>query len=357
MIRTVSFVLGVLIAASSAYYIVFWGYFNVDVFQYIQPADIIKGIAYPIKESYSWLSFLAIEFVAATLYALYSSGREENLSQPRAVAYYSRAIKFLFYATVSAFSLAVVCGIIGIDIVREKFYLQYAVSLSNLAIPLIVSTIILACLMLEAKDKLTRLKNNEPYEAQGELVKVLDLILIAFASYFFVAEISYGMINSRKIEARMSYDYVLANKILAKDGVGMNDTLIYLGAISDRYVFLKRDKPAYFIIDKYHLPVLLVNHDSKKNRDLSILDESLRKAKKHTIIIYVVYIIGLLFGLIVLYKLFILVLENIIGRSIIKNYNEIAKEDRVDEIRKRINKWLKKKIALRKRKLREQSVR
>ncbi|MGI4742932.1 MAG: hypothetical protein ACRYG7_47890, partial [Janthinobacterium lividum] len=246
MIRTTSFILGFLIAASSVYYVVFWGYFNIDVFQYIQAADIVKGLAYPVKDSYDWLLFLSLEFVAAIFYALYSNGREGNLNQWMAIIYYRRAVELLFKTTVSTFIIALVCSIIFYNIVTDKSCLWYAVSLSNLTIPLVVVTIILAYLMLKYKDKLRRLENNEQGETQSELVTVLNIIIISFTAYFFASEVSYGMINSRKIDARMSYDYVVTNEDWIKKGdwinggVDVNDTLIYLGAISDRYVFLKK---------------------------------------------------------------------------------------------------------------------
>jgi Ca2+/Na+ antiporter len=358
MIRTLSFTLGFLIAASSVYYVVFWGHFNIDVFQYIQAPDIIKGLAYPVKDSYDWLLFLSLEFVVTVFYVLYSNSKEDDLNHWMAIVYYRRAIELLFKATVSVFSIALICGVIFYTMVTNNACLQYAVSLSNLTVPLVVITGILAYLMLETKNKLRRLKNNEPSETQSELVTVLNILIISFTMYFFASEISYGMINSRKIDARMSYDYVVTNGDWIKEGnwlkggANINDTLIYLGAISDRYVFLKKDKPSYFVVDKYHLPVLLINHDSRKNKDLSIWDESIKGIKRNTSVQYVLCAICVLF-IIYFYKLVVWALEKIAKVFNFKNYNEMTFEDMPNEVRKMINKWLKKRLASRKRKLRK----
>ncbi|MGI4736642.1 MAG: hypothetical protein ACRYG7_15830, partial [Janthinobacterium lividum] len=116
---------------------------------------------------------------------------------------------------------------------------------------------------------------------------------------------------------------------------------------------LKKDKPAYFIVDKYHLPILLINHNSKKNNDLSIWGESMKSVKRHVLIPVFVYVIFLLFATFIFYKLFIWILGKLIGVFIVKNYNTIAEKDKANEVRKAINKYFKKRIALRKRKLRK----
>ena len=88
------------------------------------------------------------------------------------------------------------------------------------------------------------------------ITSLLDLFLQYSAALLSVNAIIAGQEEARASHSGREYNYVLAED-LPRDKVATTEPyLIYLGAISEKYIFLDRKGNERFIIDKGELPVL-----------------------------------------------------------------------------------------------------
>ncbi|HEX8350378.1 MAG TPA: hypothetical protein VF598_10485, partial [Hymenobacter sp.] len=104
MIKSTAIVIGLLFVISSSYYLSFWSRLNIDVFQYIEIEDIIKGVAYSLRTAISWFAIvISMITIAVAL--------EKFKAEPKKRIYYKlKEIKLFYYVMGITFALCIAFG-------------------------------------------------------------------------------------------------------------------------------------------------------------------------------------------------------------------------------------------------------
>lgn len=280
MIKSLSVVLAYLFFLSSAYYLTFYGTFNIDIFQYLTAEDMVKGVLYPLKYSIYFLVFI---FFALLISLIPESNTHKDSTWINQV--YQRA-RIYFGINVSLF-ISVILGVIS------YWYLQKdnPETIANLECTVISVAICIAMIATMiywsinnkyrnensteqdgestvSADKENVVKNTieqatKQKEASGILLLV-DYMVIGVAFYLLASALGFGILNAKKIKDSIEYDYVVGKEVKA-DSLKLNPIeAVYLGAVGDKYLFSDKKELGthYVVIDKAKLPVLSIRHCS-----------------------------------------------------------------------------------------------
>jgi hypothetical protein len=227
-----------LFGLSTAYYLSFWSYFNVNVLQYMAVEDIIKGIAYPLRFAGGLVVGLVL-FTVLSASLAFLFGKSQHVQKSGLAislgntllaggAYYFFADNWLLGMILSiALSVLVMALYYTMDTVHNA---QVAAASTPLATT-----------------------------AEHPITTLFDLFLQYSAVLLSINAIIAGQVEARAIHSGRAYNYILAED-LPRDKIATTEPyLIYLGAISEKYIFLDRKGNERFIIDKGELPVLRVH--------------------------------------------------------------------------------------------------
>jgi len=247
-IKSTAFILGYLFAIATAYYLSFWSYFDIDIFQFISIEDIIKGIAYPLRFADIGLIFIFLFFVV--LYTLIGLTK------------YDTSTRWFVIIILSSLS------ILAARLLHNFKYLN-ASPLTGVAITALL-TMLLIVIYLVSNDAYEADKKKAD-EAGGDFVDEHPAIkfrnfIISFSLIFFpINAIIAGQVNARDIHDGKNYNYVMRQD-LPKDKISIRyDYLIFLGAISEKYIFINKNENERFVFDKEELKALRIIHYNINN--------------------------------------------------------------------------------------------
>jgi hypothetical protein len=265
-IKSTAFILGYLFAVATAYYLSFWSYFDIDVFQFISVEDIIKGIAYPLRFADIGLIGIFLFFVIVfTIIAL---------------------IKF---DTLTRWVAVVIIAIIITPALWVLYYFKYsnASAMAGLGITTLVTMLLIVLYQISddahEEDKKNAAAKNKTFTNEHPLV-VFRNTLISFSLIFFpINAIIAGQVNARDIHDGKKYNYIMRQDLPQEKVKIRFDFLIFLGAVSEKYIFLNKNEDERFVIDKDELPTLRVNHfDSSDKESVNHLSANLLAQSQDT---------------------------------------------------------------------------
>jgi hypothetical protein len=249
-VKSTAFVLGYLFAVATAYYLSFWGYFDIDAFQFISVEDIIKGIAFPLR--YADVGILGIIVFFLIVYTMVALSKFDKPTKRFLIGL------LLFHVAPAALVL---------------YYFKYsnASLLAGLAITGLLTMLIIVIYLIaddahgESKKKVVDAKKT--FTDKHPSIEFRNFI-VPFALIFFpINAIIAGQVNARDIFDGKKYNYML-HQDLPKDKINMRyDYLIFLGAVSEKYIFINSNESERFIIDKSELPVLRIHHFDASNKE------------------------------------------------------------------------------------------
>lgn len=256
MIKSVSVVLGYLFTLSSVYYLVYFGGLQIDVFQYMSIDDIIKGIVYPLKVSVSF--FIIVTIILSTGFVVgYIS--EESKQTGKVNRKFKRS--FLLYSMIGLFINALTMSILCYYRLSEGDTKNTDLIASSAALGFATFSMMAYGL---ADDQFNSYKKEaNDLARQDGLEKVLNYVVLGVAIYFLASSISFGMLNVNRLKKGKEYDYTTGIKGINVDSLGLNShRLIYLGAISDKYLFsdIKNIGKQHIVLDKEMVPALNIIH-------------------------------------------------------------------------------------------------
>jgi hypothetical protein len=249
-IKSTAFILGYLFAIATAYYLSFWSNFDIDVFQFISVEDIIKGIAYPLR--FADIGIIGIFLFFVILYGAIGLTKY-NRGDAIAVS--------IIVLTLSGFAGWVL------------YYFKYsdASPRAGIAIAALL-TILLVVVYLIAndgheEDKKKALAANDPFSDEHPIISFRDNIIVFSLIFFPINAIIAGQVNARDIHDGKKYNYVMRQDLPQENVKIRFDFLIFLGAVSEKYIFLNKNEDERFIIDKDELPVLKINHFDNTSKE------------------------------------------------------------------------------------------
>jgi len=317
MIKPVAVVVGLLFLISCTYYLAFWGSFDIDIFQYIQVTDIIKGVAYPFRIPGVWLLIAGGETAIALSIVLLE--RDDQDFQDNVTAeirirnrretgdklyLLMKLLLFLAFLTgswhyvalsASSIDTATVSGVISIPLIAAAFVASYATADYRYRTRKIAELI--------QKNKQPKLKNG--------LKKLLDYATIACVVYFLVNALSLGLIDARKIKEDIEYNYVTDSRFLGDNYIGDKRQLIYLGTISNKLFFTYKNSEKHFIVNNDKVGVLSLCHYKFSKPKVSSNDINLMNVFRVLLLIYDLITMGLILCIIFYRKWLINILDRI----------------------------------------------
>jgi hypothetical protein len=250
-VKSTAFVLGYLFAVATAYYLSFWGYFDIDAFQFLSVEDIIKGIAYPLR--YADVGIIGIFLFFVVVYTF--------------IAFTKIGDRFTFW-----FLLIVVALLLTLAGSAIRFFKYYDAS-SELGIgitTLLTMFLIILYLIIdgayeEDKNKAKALK--KVFNDEHPAISFKNIIILFALIFFPINAIIAGQVNARDIHDGKKFNYIMRQD-LPKDKISIRyDLLIFLGAVSEKYVFINRNESERFVIDKSELPALRISHFDASNKE------------------------------------------------------------------------------------------
>ena len=280
MVKSLSVVLAYLFFLSSAYYLTFYGRLNIDIFQYLTAEDMIKGVLYPLKHSIYFLIFILLVLLATLLPGFNTREHSTWASQMYKKFKIASGINIslivsLILALVSYYYLQT--GNPEKIVVLERTVISIAVCIAMTAVMLYWSVNYKylnrnkSSQTSESLDNVdkgaevkTDIKQTTKKEEESGILSLVDYLIIGTAFYLLVSALGFGMLNSKKLQDFIEYDYVIGKEVKL-DSLGLNQSeAIYLGAVGNKYLFSDRMSLGthYIVIDKEKLPVLSIYHCS-----------------------------------------------------------------------------------------------
>jgi hypothetical protein len=285
MLRSAAFILGGLFILSSTYYLTFWSRFNIDIFQYMQVGDIVKGVAYPMREVAAWYLGSVCLLMISVPFALLSPeiveirilrrvirtlGEESEIiymlmkvallimfvsALSILIANYNVDVYFSDIATV-VFALASASYSMVCYIAFRKFYssdqkeLRSVVANKNVTI------------FGKILGKITGHSEIEIKKSDDSFEIIANHTIISTFVYFLICVGSVGWLDSAKIINDIEYDYVKNIEVKNDTTIYHYNRLLLLGSFGDKFIFLKRNKEnnSYLVISKEKLPIVEVYH-------------------------------------------------------------------------------------------------
>ena len=238
MIKSTAVVLGFLFGISIAYYLSFWTSFDIDVFQYIAIEDIIKGIAYPLRYAGVWL-VVAVALVGFVITI-------STIDKPE-----KQAARVLW-------GFLIVSGLLGV-------FFEFVVSnqLVGIAFSLIFSVLIAVVyfvLDIQHTNKINTATAKDSFNEKHPHAVFFDVITVFAFIFLPINAIVAGQADARGILKGKRYNYIIARDLPEDEASTNQPYLIFLGAISEKYIFVERNSGERFIIDKDKLSTLRIHH-------------------------------------------------------------------------------------------------
>ena len=249
-IKSTAFILGYLFAIATAYYLSFWSYFDIDVFQFISVEDIIKGIAYPLR-------FADIAIVLIFLFFVFLYG-------------FIGMTKYKWHEALGV-------GLILLSLVGPAVWVLYYFKYSDaspragIGITTLLTMILIIVYLIAndgyGEDRKNALAAGQQFSDVHPLVSFRNAMIIFSLIFFPINAIIAGQVNARDIHDGKKYNYVMRQD-LPQDKIKIRfDLLIFLGAVSEKYIFLNKNEDERFIIDKDELPALRINHFDSSDKE------------------------------------------------------------------------------------------
>jgi hypothetical protein len=234
VLKSTATILGFLFVLSTAYYLSFWSFFNLNVFPYIAVEDIIKGIAYPLRYGGVWIIGIVLFIIALFAASTIADGNSEGSLQSRA-----RWILGL---------------LVGSFLVAATVYMVYA---DNNMLGMIFSiTLSLVLLFLYYVIDAEHDRNKKAADEEHPLSIASNGFVLYSAILLSINAIVSGQVEARAIHSGKRYNYILT-KDMPKDKISTSDPyLIFLGAVSEKYILIDKAENERYIIDKDELPDL-----------------------------------------------------------------------------------------------------
>lgn len=254
MLKSAAGVLGFLFALATIYYISFWGYFSIDVFQFISVGDIIKGIAYPLRFGGAWVVFAFLFIVLIALLALFSRAKATAETKKGAliVEPFDGAREMTYIMLAASVITAIIYCFFGSSTLLGTVF---CVSLSLL---LLVAYYTLDIMHSDLKEKSA--KASIPFDREHPLVMFTNVLVVYSTIFLPINALVAGQVEARAIHAAKRYNYVLADDLKGAKVSTNQPCLIFLGAVSDKYIFIDGEESERFIVDKTGLPALKIHH-------------------------------------------------------------------------------------------------
>lgn len=237
MLKSTAAIVAFLFALSTAYYLSFWGYFEINPFQYISAGDIVKGVAYPLRFAGIWIA--GILSFALLLYGTYQVKTTHNVPD---------------YAKGSLLVLFAALFMLGVSYLRNKESMATGVIAS-----IALSSFILGFyLMLNLVHERRKAAAPPATTIEHPFAQILDYVIVFSTVFLSANALLSGQIEARNIHSGKDYSYVLSQDLPDTQRTDA-PYLIFLGAISEKYIFLDSTEREHFVIDKDELPVLRVH--------------------------------------------------------------------------------------------------
>ena len=239
MLKSAAAVLGFLFALSTAYYLSFWGYFGIDAFQFIAVEDIIKGIAYPLRFAGAWLSGLFVFIIVLTSFS--------------AVTKYKGLIGDYKDTLISFVVIVLVMFVI--------YLLNANGRMAGMALSVAISFLLMTVYFLfEEVNIKNKLLPDYTEEINNPLIRIVNVVTIYCLIFLPINAIVAGQIEARIIHDGVRYNYV-ATEELPKDKVKTKEMfLVFLGALSEKYIFVNKAESEEYIVDKSDLTTFKIHH-------------------------------------------------------------------------------------------------
>ncbi|GAA3940235.1 hypothetical protein GCM10022406_25340 [Hymenobacter algoricola] len=218
--------------------------------------DITKGIAYPLRFAGVWIILLTIILVSLVYLAIIS-GDKLFKTEKSTKTFYKR-FGFIVAIAAASFILA-----------PERSFTGFSLSLA-------FSILIIGIYFL-AKDS----EEDSEQESVSLLSELIEPYLIYCAIFLTVNAAVSGVSEAQGIVKELRYNYILTDDI--KDKINTNAVyLIFLGAISDKYIFIDKSGFERFIVDESEIPSLKIHHfDRDDQASVQHLQNMLELAQNH----------------------------------------------------------------------------
>jgi hypothetical protein len=249
-IKSTGFVLGYLFSLATAYYLSYWSYFDIDVFQFISVEDIIKGIAYPLR--FADVGIIGVFLFFVVIYTIISIIKFNKIERTVPLV----ILAFLLLPT---------------SLILYYFKYQNAEALVGLGLAILLTFFLIVIYQIAdaayEKDKANAATARQVFADDHPSIDFRNS-MISFALIFFpINAIIAGQVNARDIFDGKKYNYILRQDFPSDKVDVRYDLLIFLGAISEKYIFINANENELFIIDKEELPVLKIHHFDANNKE------------------------------------------------------------------------------------------
>lgn len=254
MLKSTAAIVAFLFALSTVYYLSFWGYFEINAFQYISAGDIVKGVAYPLRFAGIWIA--GILGFALLLYGTYQVKTTHNVPD---------------YAKGSLLVLFAALFMLGVSYLRNNESMATGVIASIALSSFILGFYLMLNLVHERRKAAAppATARTPPFGRMGVITpstaiehpfaRILDYAIVFSAVFLSANALLSGQIEARNIHSGKDYSYVLSQDLPDTQRTDA-PYLIFLGAISEKYIFLDSTEREHFVIDKDELSVLRVHH-------------------------------------------------------------------------------------------------
>lgn len=223
-----------LFVLSISYYLAFWTHFDINVFQYLAIEDITKGIAYPLRFAGVGILFLSAVIVLLLLLGIFISSvdKDGEMRPFKSTKGGRKVLKILFLTTLFA---------------SVVFYSLPEYTFIGIAVSFVMSLFLMALYYIGRDD------------ADSVVTKVIAPSLKYCAIFLTINSIIAGVYESNRISKQVEYNYVVQQDIAGKIKTDA-PYLIFLGAVSDKYIFIDKSGFEHYIVEKSELPSLKFHH-------------------------------------------------------------------------------------------------
>lgn len=239
MLKSTAAFLGFLFGLATANYLSYWGFFNINAFQYMAVEDIIKGIAYPLRYGGAWL----LGAIGLILFLNIADAITSSLPKRG---------KWLL-------------GILLVlSVTSTVTYVQYA---DNTVMGMIFSIVLSLPIMavyfiIEAEHGRSKAANSS---AEHPLLTAFNVLLVYASIFLSINAIVAGQVEARAIHSGRRFTYLLSKDLPKKKVDTKEPYLIFLGAVSEKYIFIDKREDEHFILDKENLPSLRLHYYDEAN--------------------------------------------------------------------------------------------
>jgi hypothetical protein len=262
MIKSTTTLLGFIVSLSIIYYISYWGAFNINIFQYLAAADIVKGVAYPLRFGVLSLVVIVCVFLAIFSIIAYIGLGQNNQISKRAGFRFAR---FFIIDIIVASIFAIVFYLFFKDSVPAGVVFSLLIMVVVIDVSFYISKKLHKFIFTsEAKDK-------DIVELFSVLsMRFFELPLIAF---FIANALISGQVEANAIKSGKSFDYIVT-KDLPSGLLKTNEKyLLLLGSAGDKYFFVDKFSNEHFTVDKAALQVVKTFHFERDSKDAQAVFE------------------------------------------------------------------------------------